>query len=356
MKRILLILLALVLVGCTAAPSADPTGEPVIETPEATAPETAPEAETEEPEAEETASQLSDLERHGIEDLGDSLRFEDALGNMVTIKKNPARVISAYNSYVDLWYKLGGSLVGKIKESADKPIPAAKDVEVIGDNSALSEETIVALEPDLILLSTHSVQMKARENLEQAGIPVLTLEAKDLADYVRLVRILSAIMDNEAGYQEYGLAVEQEVADIIAQVPTDRAPRVMLMVNTSTELKTQPSQNMTGFMLTDLGAVNVADKFASADSAEQEKVLSLEQILVEDPEIIFVRELGSKIDQVREVRQKELASSDVWSSLQAIQNDQMYILEKDLYTFMPNERYAEAYRNLAKILYPDIFK
>lgn len=296
---------------------------------------------------------LSDLEKHGIEVLENGYRLEDGLGQQVVVPKQPTRVVCGYNSYVDLWYKLGGELVGKIKPSADLPVPAADGVEIIGDNKGLNEESILALKPDLVILGMQNNQLPAAENLKQTGIPVLVMDAKNLAEYVRVVRIFSAILGSESAYQTHGVAVAEQVQAIIDQVPSDIQPRILLMNNTSKAVNVSASKNMTGEMLRDLGAVNIAD---GTVEGEQGRNFSLEQILVEDPDFIFIRPMGSDSEAVAKVRKEQLEESPVWSSLSAVTKGHYYVLDKELYTFKPNERYAEAYLNLAKILYPEQFE
>ena len=329
-KFIILSLILCLAVSCQAAPT--------LETDESSVPIT---------------SQLSDLDKYDILDLGDQIQLVDELGERVTLPKRPQRVVCGYNSYVDLWYKLGGELVGRIKPSPDKPVPAAEGVDIIGDNKALNEEIILSLEPDLVILASGNNQLLTAENLKQADIPTLVIDAKDLAEYVRLVRVLSAILDDETAYQELGVEVEQEVKSIIDRVPKTEAPKILLMNDTTTAVNVSSSQNMTGEMLRDLGAINLADGVIESD---QSAAFSLEQILIEDPDVIFLREMGSDSQKVRETRQKEIEDSPVWQTLRAVQNDAFYILDKDLFTFKPNERYAEAYLSLAKILYPESFE
>lgn len=345
MKKILIALLIVALLSsCAPNMNEDKT--------ETTVPETSIQ-ESEEIETSEPKATLSDLDKYGIKDLGDQIELTDTEGNIVVLPKNPQRVVCGYNSYVDLWYKLGGSLVGKIKPSKDKPVPQAEGVEVIGDNKALSEEAIIALKPDLFIVATANNQLTAAETVKNSGVPTLIVDAKNFSEYLKLVRVFSAILNDEEAYQTFGVQLEQEVKAIISRVPSDKNPRVLLMNNTSTAVNVSTSENMTGEMLKDLGAINLADDFLKADDS---KTYSLEQILVDDPDFIFLREMGSDSDKVKEVRQKEIEESPIWQSLSAVKNGHYQVLDKDLYTFKPNERYAEAYLSLAKLLYPETFK
>lgn len=293
-----------------------------------------------------------DYERFGLVDQGESIGVTDAEGKEISLPKSPKRVVIGFNSYVQLWYQLGGTLVGKIKESPDLPVPGAEDVQVIGDTKALSEEVILSLKPDLVILSVSNDQLQTAENLRQAGIQVLTIQVRNFEEYLRSARIFSAIMGNELAYETHGVQVEAKVKEILSKVPVDKSLKAILLNNSSKAIKISTSENTTGEMLKDLGVDNVADAFGSeSDSVD----FSLEQILVEDPDFIFLRPMGSDGKKAEEIRKKLLDEDPVWSSLRAVKDGHYIILDKDLYTYKPNVRYAEAYLNLAKMLYPDAY-
>ena len=48
-----------------------------------------------------------------------------------------------------------------------------------------------------------------------------------------------------------------------------------------------------------------------------------------------------------------LLSQEKWQALKAVQTGKCYFLEKDLFQFKPNQRWATAYEEMAKMLYPD---
>ena len=44
----------------------------------------------------------------------------------------------------------------------------------------------------------------------------------------------------------------------------------------------------------------------------------------------------------------------VWQSLRAVQDGKIYFLEPHLFHYKPNSHFAEAYKTLAEIIYPEI--
>lgn len=90
-------------------------------------------------------------------------------------------------------------------------------------------------------------------------------------------------------YEQNGLAVQQQISDVLELVQNAKlpAPDVLLLRAYSSGCKAKGSDNMTGAMLKDLGAINIAD----ADDSLLEN-LSMENIIADDPEDIFVVTMG----------------------------------------------------------------
>ena len=100
-------------------------------------------------------------------------------------------------------------------------------------------------------------------------------------------------------------------------------------------------------MLDELGAHNIADEAEVLLDG-----LSLEEILLQDPAHIFLTTMGSEQAAVSYIG--ELFSQDGWKDLTAVKQEQYTFLEKELFHFKPNARWAEAYESLAKLLYPEL--
>ena len=100
-------------------------------------------------------------------------------------------------------------------------------------------------------------------------------------------------------------------------------------------------------MLEELGTCNIADNAPVLLDG-----LSLEEILKEDPDYIFISTMG-KEEAARAYMDSVLADS-AWQALSAVQEGRVNYLPKDLFQFKPNARWDEAYEYLAEILYPEL--
>ena len=78
--------------------------------------------------------------------------------------------------------------------------------------------------------------------------------------------------------------------------------------------------------------------------------LSMEVVVEEDPEYIFVTTMGSSSEALAALSQN-IKSNPAWKSLTAVKEGRYYELDPELFHEKPNERWAESYARLAQILY-----
>ena len=291
---------------------------------------------------------------YGIEILEDSVKFVDGRDKEVSISKNPERAVVLFNSYLEVWINSGGKVVGRLEETEEKEIIEAKDAEIVGKQGAINLEKIIALEPDLVILnSNQKSQMELVPILEENGIEIIALNYFVKEDYFRMVRLFTALNNREDLYEEYAIKIREEIEEIIEKAPEDKGYKVLLMVASPKKITVRSSGSYVGEMLKDLHTINISDEIST--SSEQID-FSMEKILEEDPDFIFVQTTGSDKEKVLERLKKDVEDNPAWASLKAVKEDRYIFLPKELYMYKANQRYGEAYEGLAKILYPDIFK
>jgi iron complex transport system substrate-binding protein len=78
--------------------------------------------------------------------------------------------------------------------------------------------------------------------------------------------------------------------------------------------------------------------------------LSIEHIILSDPDYIFFVQRGDNTQGMQEHVQKTLMDHPAWSELTAVKNGRVYFMDKNLYNLKPNHRWGEAYQGLENIL------
>jgi iron complex transport system substrate-binding protein len=287
-----------------------------------------------------------------LESASDTITFIDGLEKTVTIKKNPQRVVCLYTSFLDLWDLAGGKVVGRVDSKENVP-EAAKTVDTVGSYTSPNVEKIISLQPDLVLLSpTVSSQVALIPVLEKNNIQYVALDYTNFDDYMNMLKVYTDLTSRQELYQTNGMDVKNKVDSIIAKVPKDKKPSVLLMLGSSKSVSVRLPNSAVGDMLQDLGAVNIA--YDPNLKAKEMEVFSMERVVEKDPDFILAQTMGDVAETTARIK-KDVEDNPAWGYLTAVKEGRYIYLPKDLFLFKPNERYAEAYQELAKLLYPDIF-
>ncbi|NLM43559.1 MAG: ABC transporter substrate-binding protein [Clostridiales bacterium] len=279
--------------------------------------------------------------------------FTDSLGNSVVLEEKPERVVSLVGSYAETWILAGGEVIGAtddvIKENR---LEVPDEIRIVGTVKDPNVEEILSLSPDLVLLSPDiENHLKITEILEEANIAHAYFKVEYFEDYLNMLDICTDITGNKDLYEQNGLKVKEGIEDILSNVKKDNPnkPTVLFVRAFSSGAKAKKDDNLTCKMLEDLGTVNIANKHPSL--LEE---LSFEEIIVEDPDYIFVTTMGNT-EKAIEALKNGIEKNPAWSNLTAVKNDRYIILPKELFHYKPNAKWGESYRYLAEIIYPEIF-
>ena len=281
----------------------------------------------------------------------EAVTFNDDLGREVTLAK-PRRVAALIGSFADVWCLAGGQ--GTLVAAADDSwtqfdLDLPETVENLGAVKEPNVEKLLAAEPDFVLGSTKTAaDVELLDLLEQSGIGVAYFDISSFADYLRMLEVCTQLTGCPERYTQYGADVQSQVEQAIAR-QDGSAPRVLYVRATGSSCKVKNSQGtVLGEMLASLGCVNIADSETGLL-----ETLSMETILAEDPEHIFVVLQGSDTTKAKQTLEMSLLSNPAWNELTAVREGRYHVMDQRLYNVKPNARWGEAYEKLADILYPE---
>ena len=274
--------------------------------------------------------------------------FTDDLGRTVVVDQ-PERVACLLGSFADVWYHAGGTIIAAPDDAwVDFGFPMPEDAVNLGNTKDLSLEALLAAEPDFVIGSVNTPEhLQWKDTLEAAGIPVAYFEVSDFEDYLRMLEICTAITDRMDVYVTRGLSLQRKIDECIARAAErGTSPRVLYLRASATSIRAKNSKgSVLGEMLADLGCINIAD----TDDTLLEN-LSVEHILMQDPEFIFIVRLGDDEEAARENAYQFLRDNPALESLTAVKNNRVIFLDKRMYNMKPNNLWAEAYLQLEDIL------
>lgn len=292
-------------------------------------------------------------DEYGISLEDEYIKFVDGRGEKVKITSKPEKVVVLFASFIDIWLRNGGELVGMVEPSEGYIMPSIEGVKTVGTRASISLEEVIALDPDLVILSSNtSAQLDMIAPLEGAGVEVMALDYSYKEDYFKISKLFAMINDKLDNYENQAKNIRDGIQEIINKIPEEDNPTAIIITSTKSNISVRTANTTLGEMFKDLKVINIADL---SNSEEGNKDFSLEKILEDDPDFIFVQTLGSDLDAVKKKLKTDVQSNSAWNSLSAVKNDRYIILAKDLYTYKANHRYKDAYEELAKILYPEIF-
>lgn len=284
--------------------------------------------------------------------------FTDSTGREITLPAAPERVAVLMSSYAEVWQLAGGTVDITVGETVERGF-AGEDALLVDDVSgkSIDVELLLSYEPDLVIGSADiQAQADACTLLAEAGVPAALFRVDVLEDYLAMLKVCTSITGDGAAYETCGQEVADRAASILDQAEDylarsgGEAPRILFIRAASsysaTKAKRAPD-NFVCVMLDQLGAYNIADNAPLLLDG-----LSLEEVLREDPDYIFLTTMGSE-DAARSYI-AELFAQDGWKDLSAVAEGRYSFLPKDMFHFKPNGRWAEAYAYLAQLLYPDL--
>ncbi len=277
----------------------------------------------------------------------------DSLGSQISLPRNP-RVVCLYGSYSDAWLSAGGTLAGTTEDAVKERGLDVGDAEIVGTVKEPSAEKIIALEPDVVILSADvAAQQDMADVLESAGLPCLSYRVDDFSDYAAMMEQFCQATGQPERYQETAGKAEarMKAAKEAYGFAAGQGPRVLLMRAFSTGVKAKTDDELAGAILKDLGCQNIADEHPS-----MLEDLSLEEVIEAGPEFIFVTTMGSE-EKALAYLDSLMANNPAWSGLEAVKEGRYLVLPKELFHYKPNARWGESYEYLGRLLHgqePDL--
>jgi iron complex transport system substrate-binding protein len=275
----------------------------------------------------------------------------DDLERRITVPTKIGRVVSTAPSVTEMIFAAGGGdrLVG-VTTFCNYP-EEAKSIAKIGDTMNPNMESIVALKPDVVFVSTASQIEAFAKTLEQNGISVYVMNPTSIEGVFKNLEKLGSLFESQdetqivvddlqrrlkAVYCSDPLRCGEKPADHHYVAPSP--PKVFVQISNE-PLFTIGKQSF----LTDL-IPNAGGKSVTSDVETAYPKLSKETALALQPEVIIL----SASDDNRE-------PNDVFRNSPAVNNGRVYRIDADILS-RPGPRLVDALEQIAKLLHPEKFR
>src|SRR2546428_3781764 len=200
----------------------------------------------------------------------------------------PARVVSLAPSITEIVYALGGGdrLVG-VCAQCDYPAAAAR-LPRVGGYLVPSVEAVVAARPDVVLVVPSPGNRDAVRAVEQAGVRVVVVQDRTLADLWASMRAVAAALGlTDAGGRL--VADVQRRLEAVGGRVGGLPPRRVLLVVGHTPLVVAGRGTLQDELVSAAGGVNVA-----AEAGGIWPQISLELVVARAPEVIVDAAMGTE--------------------------------------------------------------
>lgn len=161
------------------------------------------------------------------------IKYVDETGRHVTLTPNPQRIISLAPNITETLFALGlGERVVGVTSYCDFPAEA-KTKEKVGDTIKPNLERIIALKPDLVLISTASQLEKITRQLDQLSIPVFITNPKTVTEVLASIRKLGEITGSGPRAEELTKAMQNKIKASQQQIANFSPVRVLYILQLS---------------------------------------------------------------------------------------------------------------------------
>lgn len=277
--------------------------------------------------------------------------FTDALGREVSVRKGVKRVAALIGSFADVWALSGGELCAAADDAWEDFGLALDGAVNLGGAHSPSLELLISAEPELVIASASTASnVEMKDSLLAMGITVAYFDVDNFYDYLDMLKICTDITGHKELYESNGLALAARIDKIKHSYASSDIPveekRILLIRASASSIKAKSSEGtILGEMLADMGCVNIAD---SKESLLEN--LSVEAVIAEEPYSIFVVTMGSNTEKAIGSLNDMINENPAWSTLGAVREDRIFVMDKKLFNLKPNGRWAEAYEKLYETL------
>ncbi|QSB03984.1 ABC transporter substrate-binding protein [Natronoglycomyces albus] len=258
----------------------------------------------------------------------DTRTITDAQGTEVDVPTNPERVVALSEQDLDAMLALDLKPIGTVNGRGQNTPPAyledAADIDIVGNIGEISLDSVLELEPDLVLFgASHDQEVldQVRE-LVPATVVTYELDADWKSAFLGTAEALNATDAAQAWLQEY-----QETADTVAAGLGDEAGAEVSLIRWSPDGPSIMHEGaFASLVIQDLGLnrpeTQHIDGFSHSDP------LSLENLSQIDADWLFVGTLVPGSDEALQ----EARNTPAFAQLDVVDNDRFIEVDGTLWT------------------------
>ncbi|TKC14852.1 ABC transporter substrate-binding protein [Robertmurraya kyonggiensis] len=271
----------------------------------------------------------------------------DASDNEVVIEEKPEKIVSLIPSNTEIAFALGlGDEIVGVSDHDNYP-EEVNEKEKIG-GMEMNVEKIISLAPDLVLAHASSAHNSSEglQQLKDSGIAVVVVnDAASFNDVYSSIEMIGKATGEAENAEKIIADMKTKIAEIEEKTAEITEPKsVIVEVSPAPDLYVVGKNTFMDEMLTLIHAKNGV--------GDQEGWLNLDQesYIERNPEVII-----TTYGYYTEGAVDSVLAREGWQDVSAVKNKQVIDVHSDLVT-RSGPRLAEGLEELAKAVYPELFK
>lgn len=273
--------------------------------------------------------------------------FKDATNTEIVIDKKPEKIVSLMPSNTEITFALGlGDEVVGVSDFDNYPEAATKKEKIGGQEINL--EKIISLKPDIVLAHASSAHNSEAglQQLKDAGITVLVVnDAQNFDQVYDSIEMIGKATGEAAKADEMITGMKDKLAGIQEKArEIKEKKKILVEVSPAPEIYTPGKNTFMDEMIRLINAENIAN--------DQEGWIKIDQeaMIKRNPDVIITT-YGYYVKNPAE----QVLSRKGWETVNAVKNKQVIDVDSDRVT-RSGPRIVEGVEDLAKAVYPEIFK
>jgi len=278
--------------------------------------------------SENQAVQIDLPTREITDDLSKKIKLPAQVDRAVSLAPNLTEIAFAVGA--------GDKLVG-VTSYCDYPLEAQK-IRRVGDTMNPNIENIIALKPQIVLVSTASQIETFTKTLDEQNIAVFVTNPNSLDDIYKSIFQIGEIFSREEKAGQVVDELKRRVAEVEDRTSTAKVEKVFLQISKE-QLFTVGRDSFITDLINRAGGISITSNVSTAYLP-----ISKETALALNPDAIILSD-----------SEDNRKPNDVFKNSSAVKNGKVFRINADLIS-RPGPRIVDGLEQMARVLHPESFE
>ncbi len=259
------------------------------------------------------------------------------------------RLIATSHATMMICDRLGLDLIAIPATSGEIP-ERYEGLPEIGTAMSPDAEAIALLDPDDVI-GPDTLAETIEPTYEAAGVPYTFIDLQSVEGMYDSIEMLGEKYGAEEAAAELISEYETTMEQFRSSAEGKETPRVLMLMGLPGSYIECTPNSYAGSLIELAGAENVVQ----VDTIENFVAWNTEELLALDPDVILLTAHGLP-DQAMEMFAEEFATNDIWKHFRAVQENQVYQLDYELFGMSCTFEWPDALEVLKEILYDGTYE